>query len=183
MSRCSHLRKPQSVPLLLPSGLPVCFPPPVEAKRCTEMHRELTDPHGLSDIGPFPLPQQLSQGLLSIPWVSASHPDSAPPQLSVFDFYLYESLGNFTHTSITILPLPFSSQTHSRPPRPTNSVSFYSFLINFCFQPFFLTVYMCPQRPENSDLPVAGVIGSHELPIIMGAGNRTCVLHKSSVCS
>lgn len=31
------------------------------------MHREPADPHGLSDIGPFPLPQQLNQGLLGIP--------------------------------------------------------------------------------------------------------------------
>ena len=52
----------------------------------------------------------------------------------------------------------------------------------------FLSEYMpcdCswPQMPEEGvELPRAGVTGGCELPTV-GAGNRTWILHKSSICS
>lgn len=84
---------------------------------------------------------------------------------------------NHNPSSTSLLPDPPPSYSNPSTPCP------YLFLQTFCFRAFFLIMYLCPGRLENSDLPVAGVIGSRELPIIMGAGNRTCVLCKSSVCS
>lgn len=81
---------------------------------------------------------------------------------------------------------PSSTSLLPDPPRPIPTHRLrvlIHFCKLFCFRAFFLIMYLCPGRLENSDLPVAGVIGSRELPIIMGAGNRTCVLCKSSVCS
>lgn len=155
------------VPFLFPPGLPVCSPSSAEAKG-SQRERGRGSLQALRHW-PFPYAPAATSGATQVSSLPSLCPTSAPE----FCFLFLLILWGFHTLYFDHGHPPASSQVH-RCFKPTQPC------FTFISAKLFFKVYFelcihgcecrCPPRPEDSDLPGAGVTGSCELPV-MGAGD------------